>query len=102
MREHNTTNATDHIVFGVESIIIHESFDYYNLNYDFSMIKLEKEVDFQEHPKIRPICLPIDNSETYTGVTATVLGWGTTSCGDQLSNVLNEVDLNILSNEACK
>ena len=102
MREHDTTNADDHVVFGVESIVIHDSFDIYELNYDFSMIKLDREVDFQAYPNIRPICLPTDPSETYTGVTATVTGWGTTSYGGQLSNVLNEVDLNVLSNEVCK
>ena len=102
LREHDTTKADDHIVFGVESIEIHDSFDpYSNLNYDFSMIKLETEVDFQAYPNIRPICLPTDPSETYTGVTATVTGWGA-KCGGQLATVLNEVNLTVLSNVACK
>ena len=104
LREHDTANEDDHLRFGVEKIISHENYDFYTDNFDFSMIKLDNEVDFTTNTNIRPICLPTNILETYAGKTATVAGWGTTSSsyyGEQAS-VLNDVDVEVLTNEACQ
>ena len=74
---------------------------------DFSLLRLRHPVDFDAYPHIRPICLPVPdiNNEvsTYTGVTATVTGWGTTVPGDvdTLSNTVKEVDVTVLTNKQC-
>ena len=79
----------------------HQSYDKYTTDYDFSLIKLTTAVDFAAHPDIRPVCLPTDTSNDYSGVTATVTGWGTTSSGGSQSKTLLEVDVGVISNEQC-
>ena len=68
---------------------------------DFAMLKLKKNVDYARHPLIRPVCLPTDKSETYAGVTATVSGWGTNASNGDLAHYLQEVDVTVLTNEEC-
>ena len=68
---------------------------------DFAMLKLKKNVDYALHPLIRPVCLPTDKSETYAGVTATVSGWGTTESGGSTSSYLQEVSVVVMTNEQC-
>ena len=33
-------------------------------------------IDFNANPKVRPICLPSNLTETYAGKTGVVVGWG--------------------------
>ena len=89
-------------MFDITVIEIHEKYNPQNFDNDFSMIKLSTEVDFLNHPNIRPICLPSFNNETYAGVTATVMGWGTTSYQGSPSTVLKEVNVTVLVNNECK
>ena len=44
--------------------------------YDFALLKLDKEINFMAHPKIRPVCLPENTSEDVAGQDATLTGWG--------------------------
>ena len=70
------------------------------------MLKLSQEVHWATFPQIRPVCLPTidydyDYANDYAGVTATVTGWGRTEWGFP-SNALLEVDLTVLTNQACR
>jgi len=87
--------------FDVDRIRKHQSYDKYTTDYDFSLIKLTTAVDFAAHPDIRPVCLPPDTTNDYSGVTATVTGWGTTSSGGSRPDYLMEVDVGVISNEQC-
>jgi len=95
------TNKNDHVVFNVASINDHQSYDSQTTDYDFSMIKLTTAVDWAAHPDIRPVCLPATTGNDYSGVTATVTGWGTTSSGGSQSKTLLEVDVGVISNNQC-
>ena len=44
--------------------------------YDFALLQLEKEINFMQYPKIRPVCLPQTSSENYAAWEATVTGLG--------------------------
>ena len=79
----------------------HENYNKNTLNNDFSMLKLKTAIDFAAYPNIRPACLPADDSNDYAGQIATVTGWGTTSSGGSTSSTLNEVDVNVITNDAC-
>ena len=92
-----------HVDFSASELINHPDFNSYTLDYDFAMIKLDRPVDFASYPHIRPICLPTATSGTFEGVTATVTGWGWTQQILRSSTTkLLEVDVNVLSNNACK
>ena len=100
--EDHHTDKDDHVAFNIIAIEIHERYNPQNFDNDFSMIKLSTEVDFLNHPNIRPICLPSFNNDTFAGVTATVSGWGTTSYLGSQSTVLKEVNVTVLGNSECK
>ena len=71
-------------------------------NYDFALIKLATSVDFVQYRNIRPICLPEDSSKDFVGEYATVSGWGNVEEGGENSNVLQEVEVKVISDESCK
>ena len=49
-------------------------YDPSTLNYDFALLEMKDTVDFSEHPLIRPICLPLDNTKDYADYIATTSG----------------------------
>ena len=65
-------------------------------------MKLVFPVDFKKYLGIRPVCLPMDDQMDYSGRSATVTGWGTTSSGGKTSTVLRGVDVTVLSNNDCR
>jgi len=102
--EHDYTDSTetDSIRSDISEVVIHPRYDESTTDYDFSLVKLSEPVDFSQHPHIRPICLPADDSETYADFDAIVTGWGTTSSGGSTSAKLREVVVQVLSNEQCR
>ena len=93
----------DHVVFDVAAINDHPDYNPEITDYDFSMLKLATAVDFNAHDDIRPVCLPPAGfSGDYSGVTATVTGWGRTSVGGSLSVTLKEVDVGVITNQQCR
>jgi len=57
---------------------------------DIALLELEDPIDFSENPHIRPICLPSNSREDYTGSKATVAGWGRTGNNASASDFLLE------------
>jgi len=96
------SSEADSIRSGISAAINHPRYDASTTDYDFSLVKLSEPVDFSQHPHIRPICLPADDSETYADFDAIVTGWGTTSSGGSTSAKLREVVVQVLSNEQCR
>ena len=100
--EHDRTTDTeaDHIEVDISLIVNHPN--YASLNFDFSLLLMAQEINFSIHPHIRPICLPVNDNDSYQNTTATTTGWGTLQSGQsQLPSKLQEVDVNVLSNEEC-
>ena len=100
--KYTTTSEANHLRMNIDQIKQYSGYDSSTTDEDFSMLKLKNAVDFSANPHIRPVCLPTDTSETYVGVTATVTGWGTKSSGGSLSSTLREVEVEVLSNSACR
>ena len=62
------------------------------------MITLNEDVKFND--KVRPICLPTEETENYVGRVVTVAGWGPNGIDGPV--FLNQVDLTITTDEECK
>jgi len=92
----------DSIRSDVIKAVNHPSYNSRTTDYDFSLLKLKEKIVWSEHPHIRPICLPEDDSQTYDGFSAIVTGWGTTASGGSLSSKLREVTVQVVSNAQCK
>ena len=66
--------------------------------YDIAVLRMVRKVNFQ--PNVIPICLPTSSSDL-VGRTGSVTGWGRRSEYGQISPILREVHLPIISNEKC-
>jgi chymotrypsin len=84
-------------------IKVHEDYDGEEITNDVGLIKLPEAVTLND--AIKPVSLPskADASNTFTGETARVSGWGLTDgFGDQISDVLNYVDVKVIGNQECE
>ncbi|XP_042212964.1 trypsin-1-like [Homarus americanus] len=93
----SSTSAQQRI--SVERIINHESYDSSTQDNDIAVLKLATKASLNEN--VKPACLP-SVSEDYTGFTATVSGWGTLSSGGSQPDVLQEVQVPVVSNSECQ
>jgi trypsin len=76
--------------------IQHPDYDYVDTGNDYLLLELEKPVN------VTPVALAkADGSDEPVNATARLLGWGATSLGGPMSEVLLQLDLNIVSNQAC-
>ncbi|XP_077562671.1 uncharacterized protein LOC144178587 isoform X1 [Haemaphysalis longicornis] len=83
----------------VRRMIVHRHYNPATFENDLALLELERPVVFQPH--IVPICLPARN-EDFTGRTSYVTGWGKLSHGGSVPNVLQYVQVPILSNNKCQ
>ena len=98
MGEHNTED-TDVDRRDVSRIRIHPSYNNINADYDFSILFLSSPLTFSS--TIAAVCLPASTQSLYTGQVATVTGWGLTSSDGSPASTLQEVEVEVISNEQC-
>lgn len=58
----------------VKTIVQHEEFDYYNIDYDYSLLELETPLTFDEN--VQAVSLPEDDEDIEDGSLCLVSGWG--------------------------
>ena len=79
-------------------MVTHRNFDKFTYEYDIALLEMKSNIEFQ--PNIIPICLP-NSASNLVGQIGTVTGWGRLSEYGQISPVLREVRLPIISNSKC-
>ena len=84
----------------VMKITNHPKYENEDGHYDVGILFLSSTITFSS--TIAPICLPTSTQSLYTGQVATVTGWGLTSPGGSPASTLQEVEVEVISNEACK
>ncbi|XP_042210030.1 trypsin alpha-3-like isoform X2 [Homarus americanus] len=95
----NTSGETPLVVRNVSTIIIHGQYSSSTMINDIALLKLSTPL--QVNATVMPVCLP-PRRRKYSWKNATVTGWGTTSYGGSISDVLREVNVTVLSNKACR
>ena len=109
----NTNEPDDHVDRRIKKVVTHRSFDKITYEYDIALLEMhDGPIKYQValnpfrlhitflQPNIIPICLP-DNDNRLVGQVGTVTGWGRLSEFGQISPVLREVKLPIISNSKC-
>ncbi|KAF8767411.1 Serine protease filzig like protein [Argiope bruennichi] len=92
----NSNNRQD---IGVDTLITHPQYqDPYRQSNDIALLRLNKDAVFSDH--VWPVCLP-DRKTEVTGMNATVAGWGQTSFNGGRKNILQKVNVPVLTNGAC-
>jgi len=101
LSDHDLTllNETDSIVRRVAEVITHWTF----LNEpgspgDIALLRMDEPVTYT--PELKPVCLPTNAKETFDRQLGVAAGWGITEDG-QISDVLRQVELNIIPNRTC-
>jgi len=84
-------------VYDIANIIIHENYNY--IVNDIALIHLKTSIRY--NTLVRPINL-MTSDEDLGGKQCTLSGWGNTKINGEYSNNLQEVDLTVYPQEACK
>uniref|UniRef100_A0A4Q8K3P6 U19-Liphistoxin-Lsp1a_1 n=1 Tax=Liphistius sp. SGP-2016 TaxID=1905180 RepID=A0A4Q8K3P6_9ARAC len=71
---------------------------YYGYDKDIALLKLEKPLTFNDY--VSPICIP-DEDAGFQGMKCIASGWGKVDFNKKGSNVLREVEIQILDNSVC-
>ncbi|XP_055050402.2 chymotrypsin-like protease CTRL-1 isoform X1 [Misgurnus anguillicaudatus] len=83
----------------VVQLIRHPNYDTNTQDNDIALLQLSSPVDFTDY--IQPVCLATAGSEFYEGLSCWVTGWGDTSGNETYPDILQEVEIPIVSNFAC-
>ncbi|XP_066519682.1 transmembrane protease serine 6 [Hoplias malabaricus] len=83
----------------VSHIHLHHFYDYENHDYDLALLKLDRPVS--STTLAQPVCLPTHTHQLEPGLLCWVTGWGALKEGGSSSNVLQKVDVRLVSEEAC-
>ncbi|XP_068231252.1 transmembrane protease serine 9-like [Palaemon carinicauda] len=83
---------------GVGASAYHGQYDDSTLDNDLGILLLSAPATLSD--RVKPVCFPTPGND-YSGYEAVTSGWGTLSEGGSQPNILNEVDVPIVTNEAC-
>jgi len=96
--EHNLEINENEQVIEV-SYVRYKDYNTETLNNDFAIIRLRTNAKFTQ--SVSPICLPEANSINYDSRLATVTGWGRLREGGSWPDILQEVNVNTMTNSQC-
>ncbi|CAH6792909.1 Ovch2 [Phodopus roborovskii] len=100
--EHDLSQAEpEEQTLAIETIIIHPQFSTRKpMNYDIALLKMVGTFQFGQF--VRPVCLPEPGEHFKPGFVCTTAGWGRLTEGGSLPQVLQQVNLPILTQEECE
>ncbi|KPM04648.1 serine protease-like protein 5, partial [Sarcoptes scabiei] len=100
---HREDEFYSYVEKNVHEVFIHPNFIPRNLMNDVALLRLDSEIDLDQHPHIAPICLS-QPMESFTGQRCYVAGWGKNAFGHQgeYQSVLMKVDLPVLDSRQCE
>lgn len=99
MRIGSSTHQNDGILIDVKEIVQHQNFSYQNIDWDYSLIRLNESVDFDESKTA--ILLPETNEVIEDKASCAVTGWGNTQNATESRNVLRKADVPIVNQVKC-
>jgi len=83
----------------VQIIAPHPQFDPRTFEYDLALLRFYEPIHYQRN--IIPICIP-DTNDTFVGRRGTVTGWGRLYEDGPLPDVIQHVDVPIITNQKCE
>ncbi|XP_041789856.1 transmembrane protease serine 6 [Chelmon rostratus] len=96
----NRSSSTEEVV-RVQRIQIHQYYDEDTQDYDLALLKLDRSASMVLAGHARPACLPPPTHQLEPDLLCWVTGWGALREGGSSSNVLQKVDVRLVSEEAC-
>jgi len=103
---HDIANSEDgNQSLQIEEIFVHENYNSYTFDNDIALLKLAMPIELgitSSGITVGVISLVEADVDNLVGLTMTMTGWGATSSGGQGSDVLLQVDVPVISNDACQ
>ncbi|XP_030591238.1 transmembrane protease serine 6 [Archocentrus centrarchus] len=96
----NRSSPTEEVA-RVQRIHLHLYYDDESHDYDLALLKLDRPAPALLAGHARPACLPPPTHQLEPGLLCWVTGWGTLQEGGTASNVLQKVDVRLVSEESC-
>ncbi|XP_037546491.1 transmembrane protease serine 6 [Nematolebias whitei] len=94
-------NSPTEEVARVQQIHLHQYYDDESHDYDLALLKLDRPAYTPLTGHARPACLPPPTHQLEPGLLCWVTGWGALREGGSASNVLQKVDVRLVSEEDC-
>ncbi|XP_012267287.2 venom protease-like isoform X2 [Athalia rosae] len=85
--------------YEIESSVVHPNYESPRHYHDIAIVRLRTPVRYSEF--VRPICLPSNKRNLYANSRVTLTGWGVVEFGGERSPVLQEVQIQTMSNAEC-
>jgi len=93
------TSGNEQVVRSSE-VIEHRGYNPRTMDNDIGLIKLEQPMEMNSC--VGTVCLPEKNSDVAPGTKCWITGWGTLKSGGKQPNVLQEAQVEVMSNRDCK
>uniref|UniRef100_H0ZXF1 Transmembrane serine protease 15 n=1 Tax=Taeniopygia guttata TaxID=59729 RepID=H0ZXF1_TAEGU len=87
-------------VRNIDRIIINPHYMKQTKDSDIALMHLQHKVQYTDY--IQPICLPEKNQQFLPGIKCSIAGWGNIRNEGPSSNILQEAEVPLLSNEKCQ
>ncbi|XP_039911857.1 enteropeptidase isoform X2 [Hirundo rustica] len=88
------------VVHNIDRIIINPHYMKQTKDSDIALMHLQHKVQYTDY--IQPICLPEKNQQFLPGINCSIAGWGNIKNEGPTSNILQEAEVPLLSNEKCQ
>ncbi|XP_048000959.1 venom serine protease-like [Leguminivora glycinivorella] len=102
--EHDKTTDGDSSAtqgFNIERVTVHPQYTSSNYDNDIAILRLSRDIVYSD--RVGPVCLPFKfNNTDFAGSRFTLLGWGSLFIGGPVSNTLQKVDVDVLSQSSCQ
>lgn len=77
-------------------VIVHGNYNPSTYDNDIALIEFPYPLCLGDHPSVRAVCLPADDSNNYANQQATATGWGVSTLAGHQLHYLKEIALTIL------
>jgi len=96
--EHNWDERTgSEVDIQIQQVVRHPSYNPRTFENDVALLKLSQPAQFNQY--VQPVCLP--SSEVQPGTQCVLTGWGKIRHPGQMTHVLQQVNLPVVSNSEC-
>lgn len=99
VRVGTSTHAQGGISVPVERIEQHKQFNYSNIDFDFSLLKLSKPLNYSD--SVQPVKLPRIFDKVRDGTLCLVTGWGNTANVSESRNSLRGAEVPVVNQRKC-
>ncbi|XP_010170275.1 enteropeptidase, partial [Antrostomus carolinensis] len=88
------------VIQNIDQIVINPHYMKRTKDSDIALMHLQHKVQYRDY--IQPICLPEKNQQFLPGINCWIAGWGNIMNEGPTSDILQEAEVPLISNEKCQ